>query len=172
MAIRGLINEELNESINELVGQCFLGNRILDRMMSVLNIKFVMNNTVKLLHSGLAHKFPLLGDILSDYQSSRNNLTTYPETPRAEEDYNNILEIFTKFHNYMVDFEDSIKDVIEQASDDKDLNTKIFLENFLLRINKYTEQSILLVDKAEKYGDNLMGFDRDIKKFFILGDEI
>jgi ferritin len=172
MAIKGLIKDELNESLNELVGECFLGNRILDRMMSILNIKFVMNNTSKILHGGMAHKFPLLADMISYYQGSRNNLTIYPETPRAEEDYSSPFDLFTRFYNYMIELEDSVKEVIEQAIDIKDKNTKVFLDNFLLNLNKYTEQAILLVDKSEAYKDNWMDFDRDIDKFFILGDEI
>lgn len=170
--IKGLINEELNESLNDLVGECFRGNRVLDRMMSILNIKFVMNNTVKYLHDGMAHKFPLLADKISDYQGSRNNLTVYPETPRDDSDYNSPLELFMKFYEYMIFLENSVKDVIVQADDVGDLTTSEFLRKFLFNLSRYTEQSMLLVDKSEAYKDRLMDFDRDIKKFFILGDEI
>lgn len=170
--VKGLISDILNESLNELIGQCFIGNRILDRMMSILNIKFVMNNTVKYLHPGLAHKFPLLADKISDYQGSRNNFTTYPETPRDNSDYENVLVLFTKFYEFIIEFENSVKETIELADSNNDMVTLEFLRKFLLNFNRYTEQAILLVDKAETYKDNYMDFDRDIDKFFILGEGV
>jgi len=38
------------------------------------------------------------------------------------------------------------------------------------RYIKYIQQAIILRDKAKLYGDDVLGFDRDIKKFFILDD--
>ncbi len=167
----GLISNDLNNSLNSLVGECFLGNRILDRDMSLLSVKFVMNNTVKYLHTGFSHKYPLLADKISDYQGSRNNLTVYPATPEDASDYDTPLDLFNRFYSYQVKFEDSIKEVIAQSEDEKDITTKEFLEQFLLELSKYTDQVILLCDKAELYGSNYMDFDRDIKKFFLFGDE-
>lgn len=167
---KGLISENLNDSLNSLVGECFLGNRILDRDMSILSVKFVMNNTVKFLHTGFSHLYPLLGDIISDYQGSRNCLTVYPMTPEDASDYNTPLELFNRFYDYQITFENSVKEVLEQAIDEKDYTTKQFLESFLITLSKYTEQVILLCDKAESYGDNHMNFDKDIEKFFIFGD--
>jgi ferritin len=127
-----------------------------------------MNNTVKYLHPGLAHAYPMLADHISDFQGSRNNLTVYPATPLDDSDYNSPLDAFTKFLNFMIEFEESIKEVIQQSIDTNDGMTEEFLRHFLRKLNKYTEQTLLLVDKAESYGSNWMDFDRDIEKFFIL----
>jgi len=52
--------------------------------------------------------------------------------------------------------------------DEGDMMTYAFLQKFLLGFNKYSEQIMLLVDKASNYNDNWMAFDHDIKKFIIL----
>lgn len=163
----GLIDKNLNDELDTLVGQAFLGNRILDRAMSILSVKFTMNNSVKFLHTGFAHLYPLLADQISDYQGSRNNLTGYPDTPADFSDYNTPLEFFEKLLNYQITYEESVKEVIKTAVDLGDLTTEAFLKKYLLTLNKYMEQIILLRDKAKAYGSNLMDFDRDIENFFI-----
>jgi ferritin len=165
-----LISETINESLNELVGQFFEGNRFLDRAMSQLSIKFTMSKTSKILHEALAHKMPLLADFLSNYQDSRNALTIYPETFKDDTDYENPLAIFTKFLDYMISVERSIIEVIDLTKDENDYMTKVFLEKFLYHIHFYTNQALLLVDKSNMYGqDNkgLMDFDRDINDFIV-----
>jgi hypothetical protein len=166
----GLISDGLNNYLNSLVGECFLLNRVMDRNVSILSVKFVMNNSVKYLHQKFSHRFPILGDIISDYQGSRNCLTVYPATPEDASDYATPLDLFNKLYDYQITFENSVKEVIEQAKDEGDLMTKKFLEDFLFELSKYTNQIMLLCDKAESYGTDYMSFDRDIKKFFLFGD--
>ena len=36
---KGLIDKKLNNQINELIGKCFAINRMLDRGMSLLNVR-------------------------------------------------------------------------------------------------------------------------------------
>lgn len=165
----GLINDNLNSELDTLVGLAFLGNRILDRAMSILSVKFVMNNSVKYLHTGFSHLYPLLGDIISDYQGSRNNLTVYPATPLDDTDYATPLSFFERLLDYQINYEESVKEVIKTAIDLGDFTTEAFLKSYLLTLNKYSEQIILLRDKAKEYGDNHMAFDKDIKKFFLFG---
>jgi ferritin len=168
--MQGLIDENLNNELNTLVGMCFGANRILDRDMTILSVKFTLNNAVKFLHVGFSHKFPILADILSDYQGSRDNLTIYPDTPKDDTDYPDLISLFQRFLDYQLNFEQSVKEVIDTAIELKDYNTKVFLESFLLALNKYTEQAILLVDKSLLYGKDYVGFDRDIENFFLFGD--
>lgn len=163
----GLITDDLNNSLNSLIGECFLGNRLLDRDVSLLSVKFVMNNCVKYLHESFSHRYPLLADMISSYQDSRNNLSVYPATPEGSKDYASPLELFNDFYNYQIAFEESVKEVLGQAVESGDETTAEFLKQFLLVLSKYTNQVILLCDKAESYGNNYMDFDRDIKKFFI-----
>ncbi len=166
-----LISDEVNNQLNLIIQKCFLGNRILDRMMSILSIKFVMNKTSNILHPLISHAMPLLADEISNYQDSRNVLTVYLDTPKDDTDYNTPLELFETFYNFMEELEQSIDDGIRVAINNNDRMTKVFLERFLLKINNYTAQAILLRDKAKIYSDNpieWMYFDRHINDFIIV----
>jgi len=165
--LKQLIPQELNSKLDEIVTKCFEGNRISDRGMSVLGVKFAMNNTENLLHEHLAHYFPVLADKVSSYQGSRNCLTVYGLTPEDSSDYETPLAFFEKLLEYMMDLESSIGDAIELAKDD-DHATFSFLVGFLNDIVKVTNQCLLLVDKAEAYGEDIMAFDRGIELFVIL----
>lgn len=171
MAIQPLINNKVNDALNLLIQKLFEGNRILDRQQSQLGTKFAMNHTTDALHPILAHAFLTLPDFLSDYQSSRNALTGYFEVPTDQTDYSSPLDLFTRFFNYMEELEGSICDVLDIVESENDRMTKVFLEQFLLTIQPYTAQSILLVDKITIYGDepkDWMQFDRNIDDFLIV----
>lgn len=168
---KGLIKENVNETLNQLIGDMFAMNRMLDRMMSVMSIKFVMPKTVNILHPKMAHAYPAEADKISDYQGSRNNLTAYPETPIGNEDYSTPLEIFNRMLMKQLEIEESISEAIVLAYDEGDMITKVFLQDFLLNFNKYTEQILLLIDKATMYGDNSvhwMLFDSNVEDFIVL----
>ena len=164
--MNSLIPDNLNSKLDEIVTKCFEGNRIMDRGMSVLNIKFVMNRTVKFLHPKLAHLFPLLGDKVSDYQGSRNNLTFYGITPADGTDYNTVLEFFERSLEYMQDLESLVAEALNLAREE-DETTYVFLEHFLRKLIPITEQCLLLVDKAKLYTD-MMLFDHNVEDFIIL----
>ncbi len=143
----------------------------MDRGMSILDVKFVMNNTVKFLHPKLAHLFPLKADDVSEYQSSRNCLTTYGQTPLDDSDYATPLEFFLKMLQYQQELESVIVEGIDLCKDEDDKVTKVFLEGFLLGLTSVTKQILLLIDKSEAYGNDsksLMQFDHNVEDFIIL----
>jgi hypothetical protein len=165
--LKPLIDEKVNDKLNEIVTKCFLGNRIMDRGVSILSVKFVMTRTADQIHPKLAHLYPLLGDTISDYQGARNCLTIYGETPLDDSDYNSPLDFFNKMLDYQEDLEALVSESIDVAREEMDYTTKIVLENFLVTLIPVTNQILLLIDKAEKYTDWML-FDADVKKFIIL----
>jgi ferritin len=162
-----LISEQTNTKLDELVTMFFAGNRLADRGMSELDVKFVMNKTATILHSKIAHFLPALADIVSDYQGSRNAKTVYGLTPRDETEYSRPLEFFQRLLVYMIDLESFVFECYETAKEDNDFMTKSFLESFILKLNPLTKQCLLLVDKATLYED-MMLFDENIESFIIL----
>ena len=166
-----LIKDNVNDVLNSLVGDMFAMNRLLDRQMSILSVKFVMPNLSKILHQKYAHAMPLEADKISDYQGSRNCMTIYPETPIGDEDYNSPIELFTRMLEKQLEIEENICEAMNSAYEDGDMSTKVFLQEFLRGFKKYAEQSLILVDKATMYGDILkhwMDFDHDAEKFIVL----
>jgi ferritin len=166
--LKQLIPTNVNFKLDEIVTKCFEGNRIADRGMSVLAVKFAMHTTEEILHDKLAHLFPMLADQVSSYQSSRNNLTIYGVTPEDSFDYSSPVQFFIRMVGYMMELESLIGEAIEIAQDDNDHATFAFLMSFLNDVVKVTNQCLLLKDKAELIGDNLILFDTTIKSIVIL----
>ena len=134
----------------------------------VQNEKFVMNKSAKILHSALAHAFPKLADVVSDYQGSRNCLTVYGATPLDDTDYSSPQDFFERILEYMTSLEALCSDVRKLAFDEDDFSTVSFLDSFIQKLNPYTNQCILLVDKGVAYKGDWMKFDHDIEDFIIL----
>lgn len=167
-----LISEETNKMLDLLVQQGFILNRLWDRGLSILNIKFAMNNFEKIFHVGFAHKFPVeWSDTISEIQSKYNMTTKYLATPEGIKDYNSPLEFFEEnlqYHNKMYEILcDSIKVAIEQ----NDFNVESELKSFMIVFNKYMNQSILLVDKCKQYKDNYFMFDSHADNFYLFNDK-
>lgn len=166
--MRSLISESVNKELDGIVKTLFAGNRICDRGMSILSIKFVMNKTVSFLHSRLAHLYPKLADVVSDYQGDRNCLTVYGETPLDATDYESPSDFFERILEYMEDLESQCYDVLNKAQEDSDITTVVFLQKFIDMLIPVTSQCLLLVDKCEKYNNDWMRFDHDIEDFITL----
>lgn len=165
--MRQLISETINNKLDEIVTKCFEGNRIADRGMSVLSVKFVMPKTEKFLHDKLAHLYPHLADLVSAYQSSRNNLTIYGLTPEDKTDYVDPLEFFDRMVQYMMELEALISEGMH-LSRDEDCTTFSFLSQFILEVSKVTAQCLLLSDKASQYNGEWHLFDHNIKDAIII----
>jgi hypothetical protein len=170
--LRSLISETLNKKLDEILTMCFLGNRVADRAMSVINVKFVMPKTEKILHEAIAHLFPQLGDLVSTYQAQRNCLSGYGLTPADLTDYTSPQEFFEKMVDYMTDLEALCYDTYVMALEEKDITTLAFVEDFIEEITPVTEQCVLLADKGEAYNGDWQRFDHDINCFVFLTGEV
>lgn len=164
--MKPLISDILNSKLDEIVTKCFEGNRIADRGMSILAVKFAMNKSESILHAKVAHLFPALADIVSGYQDSRNCLTFYGTTPSDRSDYVSPLEFFDKLYYFMLDLESLISETIDMAEEDH--FTHAFLFEYSREIAKLTAQCQLLLDKATFHKDDWMAFDHRIEEFIIL----
>ena len=161
----GLISKEMKVSLEKIISHCFYNNRILDRMCSILSVTFVMPITSNILHHNLAHLYPLLADDISDYMDSRDCTTIYGETPIGDQEYDTVLDCFNKILEINLRLESLIKESIVLAQSINDYSTKVYLERFLLKILPITKDILLLIDKAEMYGNSdmsLMKLDHDI----------
>ena len=169
----GLISKEIKKSLEKIISHCFYSNRILDRMCSILSVTFVMPITSNILHTNLAHLYPILADDIASYMEERDCTTIYGETPKGDQDYDSALDCFNKILEINLDLESLVKESIVLAQTSNDYSTKVILEQFLLKIIPITKDILLLVDKAEMYGNNdssMMKFDHDILSFNVFGD--
>lgn len=165
--MKPLISDNINSKLDEIVTKCFEGNRIADRGMSILAVKFAMNKSESILHPKIAHLFPALADKVSGYQDSRNCLTFYGVTPADRSDYDSPLEFFDKLYYFMLDLEALICDTVDMTEEDH--FTHAFLLEFSRSIAELTAQCQLLLDKATFHNGDWMAFDHRIDEFIILG---
>jgi len=168
-----LINDKVSVALDGLIGDCFAMNRFLDRGMSLLSVKFHMTNSEKILHAKIAHAFPgaLFADGISDYKSSRDCLSVYPETPVGNFDVASPVIFIKEFYNRMVQLQQNVYDCADEAVESGDLATKVFLDGLIKNVTLFIDQAKILVDIFEDYGDSAMGrmlLDANIEKYIIV----
>lgn len=166
--MNGLLNLNIKLSLEKIVKHCFYSNRMIDRICSLLSVKFVMPNTEKVVHPGLAHRYPALADDISGYMDDRGCTTIYGETPIGDQEYDAPIDCFNKMLELNLEMELLVKESITEAFNNGDYTTKAFLESFLLELISITKDILTVVDKAEMYGDSKadwMRFDHDFSDF-------
>ena len=168
--MEGLISEKTKLALEEIINQCFYINRIADRIVSILAVKFVMPNTSKIIHENYAHWAPVYADTITDYMDARDCTTIYGETPRGDQEYENPLECINKTLEMNIELEKILKKAIDISIKELDYTTMAFLQNALYKIIPITKDLLLLVDKMELYGDtpkDWMKLDHDIVSFHL-----
>ena len=168
---KGLIDERLNNELNKLIGKCFAINRMLDRGMSLLNVRWKMIQTEKILHPQMAHAFTGddFADGISSYQAMRSNETIYPATPIGDREYALPIDFFKDVLKEMLDFQDMLYDAYEMSKEVGDYTTKKFINKIIENLVKYTDMAQLLIDLSENYGSNTLGIalmDANIDEYF------
>lgn len=163
-----LINERTIKEINLVSQQCFWLNRVVDRAVSVLGVTFGMPITSKILHQGLAHKYPLLADNVNEILDMYNELVDYLETPADTRDYEDIVELFQVILEENIKLYDMTRNAIFVSREMKDFNVETHLLDFLEDVNEYVAQVITLRDKALSLKDNVEMYELLIDKIFTL----
>lgn len=162
-----LISEKLNNQLNDIVGKCFAINRMLDRGMSLLKVRWKLSHASDILHTKAAHAYTgdKFADGVSNYQALRGNETIYPATPIGDKDYNSPLDFFIDYYNENIDLQNMVEDAIDEAVEEGDATTKAFLNGLLKVLASYTALSQDLIDLFSKC-------DNDAFKMQILDFEI
>lgn len=136
-----LISDNLVKELDDLVGFCFFLNRILDRGMSLLKVRWNLINLSNVAHPKIAHTIVgnKFADGITDYMAKRNCESKYPATPTGDREYETPLDFFLDAHGEFLEFEDAIKKVIELASDEKDFVTETYLKGILMNLIDYID---------------------------------
>lgn len=164
-----LVSKSTQEALMEFVKQCFAMNRFLDRAVSVLGVKFAMNQLADLVHHGLAHAYPNLSDTAGEKCLEAYNISViYGETPRGDEDYSTVSECIREINKRTIDFQTLTMGVCKIAHNNNDLQVYADMLDILKKVNEYVTQTILLEDKIGVYGNDIAAYDHDVKDFWIL----
>ena len=168
-----IVSKNTQDALMEIIKQCFVENRKFDRMVSVLGVKFAMNQTADRIHHGIAHWFPALSDLIGERTLERYNITViYGETPSGTEDYDRASDIIAEVERRVIDFQTMFMGVCKIALDNNDIHVYADLMDMLEDVNEIVEQVILLNDKMAIYGDErIAAYDHDVPDFWILGKD-
>lgn len=167
-----LISEETQEKLNLLIQRFFQHNRSWDNFLGYSNVEWALSHFGEVFHHGLAHLYPLLADIVSDIELRYNVVPKYYETKRDTRTYGSMLEFFNININEHTETYELIKSAIDTATVNGDLNVETDLKALLKLFNRFMEQSILLRDKAQVYGENNKAmFDGFADQFYVLKQE-
>ena len=163
------VQQSTIDSIYELIKQCFVMNRKLDRMVSVMGVNFACNHSAEKYLLGIAHFYPQFSDFLGERCLERYNIDVqYGETPSGKEDYLSVEDIIQTMEDKVIEFQNMYMGAMKVAFDNNDLQVYSDLSDLLVDYNKIVEQVILLNDKIKAYGSNVMAFDHDIDTFWVL----
>lgn len=166
-----IVSEATQKALTEIIGQCFRENRYLDRLVSVLGVKFAYNNTADLIHHGIAHYFPALSDQIGEKCLERYNIPVYYEaTPSGGQDYASVNEIIKDLEERMIDFQSALMGVCRIAQENGDIHVYVDMLDILEDFNEIVEQAILLSDKIDAYNGSI-SYDAHIKEHFWLLDK-
>lgn len=168
-----IVSQQTQDALMELIKQCFIENRKIDRLVSVLGVKFACNQSANLIHRGIAHYYPALSDKIGELCLERYNISVlYGETPNGTEDYNSVADIIHTLEGRAIDFQGVMMGVCKIAFNNNDINVYSDLLSLLADYNNIVEQAILLADKIDYYSEErIMSFDHDIDMFWILKEE-
>ena len=163
-----MISEITMRALDEMSCRLFWMNKKLDRMKAVLSVKFSMPTFSDFIHLELAHKYPLLADQITDIQDMFNQEYFYLGVEGATEDYGTVLEMMEKLHEWTLETNDQLNELIGTAFANRDFNVYWMLGEFSAEYSKYVANAILLRDKARMYGDKYAEMDYESTRWWKL----
>ena len=166
-----LIDNELGESMNVVSQKLFKANAVMDCISSRIDTVFGMPKASEILHHRIAHKFPLLADIITEYLGKRNYAVYYGLIPQINYRYDKPSEYFWEFINVMGEIRDDVNNCIQLAENLKDYSATDMLSSFLSEyVDLYTKQAFIFYYQSlqeEEHG-NLSSFNSHFEDLMII----
>lgn len=155
------------DAVQEMVDESFKMTAKIDRMQSILSVKFAMNNTSDLIHHGMAHAYSgKFGDDIASTIEKYNIDIKYGDIQREETDYESIEVILSELMDSTIDYQNKLNMCAKIAFDEMDLHVYTDLVEIIKEHNKIVSQAILLKDKTLLYKGNYASYDAHIKSYF------
>lgn len=166
-----LIDNNLGHAMNVVSQKLFKANAVMDCISSRIDTVFGMPKASEILHHQIAHKFPLLADIITEYLGKRNYAVYYGLIPQIDYRYDKPSEYFWEFVNIMGEIRDDINTAIQISESVKDYSASDVLASFMSEyIDLYTKQAFILyyqsIEEEEK--GNLSSFNSHFEDLIII----
>ena len=152
------ISEATYNQLNILLQKSFDCNAQADNF--AYNIDFQRYpNIGNIYHHSFAHLFPALADQISDLMIKLNARPVRRAVNQYEEEYSSLKDLFVDNDRMAEDYRLAIKTTIDIADLSNDYEVRIAMENFLLEFLSYVKQCDVWRTMAERYQNDIMGFD-------------
>ena len=171
IAKMALIDNELGKLMNVVSQKLFKANAVMDCISSRMDTVFGMPKASEILHHRIAHKFPLLADIITEYLGKRNYAVYYGLIPQIDYRYEKPSEYFWEFVNIMGEIRDDINNAIVMADAVRDYAASDVLASFLSEyVDLYTKQAFILYYQSmeEEEKGNLSSFNSHFEDLIII----
>lgn len=166
------LSDKTSEALDEIVGGFFNLNRSFDRAVSIMQNKWAMPKAATIVHKNLAHLYPLLADVVSEFKDEWNVTTIYPETHRDDRDYSDLRDMMDTLAREYGEVYEMVKLTYKIAKEEGDLNACAMLLNLVEKMTMVMGQVLTLKDKAEQMPTDYDMYDAHIEYWGINGLEI
>lgn len=170
--IKTNVTQATANALQEMVDNSFVMTALIDRMQSVLDVAFAYNNTSRLIHHGLAHRYSgYFGDAIADLGLQGYDISVnYGNVPLMSQQYESVEQLLITLREKVFDYQNALNMCYKIAFDNMDLHICADLTEIIVDHNKVVRQMILLCNKIAVYKDN-PSFDAHIENhFWNLGD--
>jgi hypothetical protein len=154
-----LMPDELNNSINDLMLSLFNANAVADNVVYQLENVYAMPKASDIMHHKYAHAFPAIADTVNKIQILRGARGTRKPVMGSEMQFISVTECFDNMLTAVLDVEKKFCDTLDLCDELDEKAIRIYIENTYMDILPYTKQTLLWLDKAEQFGENLTMFD-------------
>ena len=164
------INQRTIDALYELVNQCFQMNRFCDSLVSVLGVKFAMNQTADKIHkNGICHYFPSLSDSIGDACLERYNIIVkYGATKEELSDYDSVMEMIEKLEERLEVLSDRLEKSLG-GKNPKEPETPKGPSSEELNFVRILYSTLLKNEVSEQYVNQILG---EIEKFIRPGHSV
>lgn len=161
------VTENTINALQEMIDNSFIMTARIDRMQSVLDADFAYNNTAKLIHEHMAHKYSgYFGDMIADLGLQGYDVSVkYGKVPDMAQSYESVIALLHELLDKVIDYQNSLNMCYKVAIDNMDIHVAMDLVDIIKEHNKVVRQMVLLCNKIDLYKDN-PSFDSHIKENF------
>lgn len=167
-----MLSDKTSEALDLLVGKAFDLNRSFDRAVSILQNVFSMPQAADIVHHKLAHLWPIIADLSSEFKDQYNIPTYYPETHGDGRTYNNLLDMMETLLKETLDYYEMIKMAYRVAKENEDLNACAYLMKLTRILSIVVGQIYTLRDKAKQMPTDFDSYDAHIDDWGINGVDL
>ena len=162
-----VITQKTAEALQEMIDESFLMTAKIDRMQSVLDADLAYNNTARLIHHGMAHKYSgFFADEIGNLGLQGYDISVkYGNIPRIDKNYSSAKEVIYDLKNNVLNYQQMLNGCVKVIIENMDYEVLADMIPIMREHNQIVRQVILMCNKIDIYGKD-PAFDQHITTGF------